>query len=518
MLIPDLLAASARKFPDKPALWHKGGWTTYAALDAMAGKVAAFLLEAGIRRGDRVGLLYENSPEYVASHFGILKAGAVNVSLNTETTADTIAHLLADCGAAALIVSRRLAPLAAAAAERLPSLRVVLTDLPAAGSFPARLRTAALEEVFSGPAVALPPCPSVDIDLAAIVYTSGSTGKPKGVMLSHLNLVSNNRSIVEYLGIGPEDRVLSVLPFYYIYGTSLLYTHFSAGGSVVLENRFAYPNVALDTLQQTACTGFAGVPSTFAILLGKSTLKKRRFESLRYVTQAGGAMAPSMQKEVAETFSPARLFVMYGATEAAPRLTFVEPEQLPRKWGSIGKAIPNVEVIVAGPGGERLGPGEAGEVAARGSNIMMGYWQDHEGTAEVLRHGWYYTGDLGRVDEDGYIFLEGRAKDIIKAGGNRVGAKEIEETLMELPEVLETAVIGVADPILGEAILALVVPRGAAEGLEERLRLHSKTRLPPYKQPKWFEIRNELPKNESGKILKQVLRAETAARYPLGGG
>lgn len=518
MLIHDLLETSARRFPEKPALWHKGEWITYGALDAMAGKVAAWLIQAGVRRGDRVGLLYENSPEYVASHFGIFKAGAVNVGLNTETTADTIAGLLGDCGASALIVSRKLAPLAAAASARLPALRSVLTDAAAVAAFPAALRASALEDVLSGPVSALPPCPAIDVDLASIVYTSGSTGKPKGVMLSHLNLVSNNRSIVAYLGIGPEDRILSVLPFYYIYGTSLLYTHFSVGGSVVLENRFAYPNVALDTLQQTACTGFAGVPSTFAILLGKSTLKKRRFESLRYVTQAGGAMAPSMQKEVAETFSPARLYVMYGATEAAPRLTFVEPEQLPRKWGSIGKAVPNVEVIVAGPGGESLGPGVVGEVAARGSNIMMGYWQDPEGTAEVLRQGWYYTGDLGKLDEDGYIFLEGRAKDIIKAGGNRVGAKEIEETLMELPEVLETAVVGVPDPILGEAILALAVPRGASEGLEEKLRLHSKSRLPPYKQPKWFEIRSTLPKNESGKILKQVLRTEAAARYSQGAG
>lgn len=513
MLIQHFLEASARRFPDKPALWHKGEWFTYAQIDAWADKIARFLAEAGVGRGDRVGLLYENSPEYVASHFGILKAGAVNVSLNTETTPETVAALLSDCEAAALIVSRRLSAPAAQAAAGLPALKAVLTDPAVCGEFPAAVRAEALDAVLAGADAPPLPCPSVDVDLAAIVYTSGSTGKPKGVMLSHLNLVSNNRSIVEYLGIGAEDRVLAVLPFYYIYGTSLLYTHFSAGASVVIENRFAYPNVALDTLEKTACTGFAGVPSTFAILLGKSTLKKRSFPSLRTVTQAGGAMPPTVQKEVVEAFSPARLFVMYGSTEAAPRLTYVDPAELGRKWGSIGKAIPNVEVAVVGPDGRALPAGETGEVAARGSNIMMGYWRDPEGTAEVLRGGWYFTGDLGRIDEEGYLFLVGRAKDIIKAGGNRVGAKEIEELLMEIPGLSETAVIGVPDPILGEAILAVVVPREPAEGWEERLRAHSKSRLPPFKQPKWFEIRDALPKNEAGKILKQVLRAEAAARY-----
>ena len=174
--------------------------------------------------------------------------------------------------------------------------------------------------------------------------------------------------------------------------------------------------MALDTLQETEATGFAGVPSTFAILLSKSTLRKRTFPHLRYVAQAGGAMAPSLQKEVAEAFHPAKLFIMYGCTEAAPRLTYLDPDALPTKWGSIGRAIPDVEIVLAE---------ETGEIMARGPNIMMGYWKDPQGTAEVIRNGWYFTGDLGREDEDGFLFVVGRSKDIIKAGGNRVSAQEI---------------------------------------------------------------------------------------------
>ena len=262
-------------------------------------------------------------------------------------------------------------------------------------------------------------------------------------MLSHQNLVSNMRSIAEYLGLLPSDRMMVVLPFHYIYGRSLLYTHFLSGGSLVIDNRFAFPVAVLNTMEEQKVTCFAGVPSTFSILLRKTDVGKRRFPHLRLVTQAGGPMAPVLQEEVVRTFRPAKLYIMYGSTEAAPRLTYLDPDLLPRKLGSIGRAIPNVEVIVADENGNRLPPGTTGEVVARGANIMLGYWKDPNGTAAVLRHGYYFTGDLGYEDADGCIFLTGRAREIIKAGGNRVSAKEIEEQIMEIAEVVEVAVIGV---------------------------------------------------------------------------
>ncbi|MCP4711155.1 MAG: AMP-binding protein, partial [Planctomycetes bacterium] len=210
-----------------------------------------------------------------------------------------------------------------------------------------------------------------------------------------------------------SDRVMVVLPFYYIYGKSLLNTHFLVGGSVVLDNRFAFPQVILETMEKTQVTGFSGVPSTFMILLNKSTVRNCRFESLRYITQAGGAMAPSVQKEVADVFAPAQLFVMYGATEASARLSYVDPDILPQKWGSIGKAITNTDLFVADESGQPLGPNQVGEIVARGANIMSGYWNDPVGTSKVLKNGLYYSGDLGKVDDDGYLYVVGRSRDII---------------------------------------------------------------------------------------------------------
>jgi acyl-CoA synthetase (AMP-forming)/AMP-acid ligase II len=278
------------------------------------------------------------------------------------------------------------------------------------------------------------------------------------------------------------------------------------GGSVVLDNRFAFPNVILDTMKKTDTTGFSGVPSTFMILLNRSTVKKQKFPSLRYLTQAGGPMAPAVQKEVVETFDPAKLFVMYGATEASARLSYLDPADLTRKWGSIGKAIPNVDLFVADEEGRELPQGEVGELVARGSNFMEGYWKDQEETDKVMRHGLYYTGDLGRMDEEGFLYVVGRTKDMIKVGGERVSAKEIEEIILELKEVQEIAIIGVEDPVLGEAIKAFVIAT-PGNGVEtERILNHCKKRLPPYKVPKFVEIVTELPKNESGKILKPVLR------------
>jgi acyl-CoA synthetase (AMP-forming)/AMP-acid ligase II len=297
-----------------------------------------------------------------------------------------------------------------------------------------------------------------------------------------------------------------VLPFYYIYGKSLLNTHFYQGGSVVLDNRFAFPNVILETMQKMQATGFSGVPSTFMILLNKSTVKEHTFKDLRYITQAGGAMAPKIQQEVAKTFAPAKLFIMYGATEASARLTYLDPNWLERKWGSIGKSIPNVDVFIGDDDGNEKKQGETGEILARGANLMQGYWNDPVETATAIKNGYYYTGDLGVMDEDGFLFVVGRKKDMIKVGGERISAKEIEEKILEINEIHEVAIIGVDDANLGEAIKAFIVPRDLDKTDLDNIKKQLFKKLPPIKQPKYWEIMKKLPKNESGKILKTKLK------------
>jgi len=261
-------------------------------------------------------------------------------------------------------------------------------------------------------------------------------------------------------------------------------------------------------MMEQMVTGFSGVPSTFTILLHRSNIRSHKFDHLRYVTQAGGAMAPAIQKEVAKVFHPAKLFIMYGATEASARLSYLDPNDLPRKWGSIGKAIPNVELFIADDKGHPLRQGEQGEIVARGANIMQGYWNHPEETRKVLRNGLYYTGDVGVMDDDGFLFVIGRNKDMIKIGGNRVSAKEIEEVLYEHPDVADAAVIGIYDEILGEAIKAFIVPKNGnlIQDRNDLIMHFLKSKLAPYKLPKYLEFRDTLPKNKSGKVLKMNLK------------
>ena len=509
-LVHAFLEDSAARFPEKKAFFHLGIWHTFGEIDGQANRLAGLLRELGTKKGDRVALYLENSFEYVVTYYAILKAGGITVALNTENRAPDVDYILRDCGVRLFVTNeRQLAKIggAGAFAAGKPVERVLMW-----GAAAGKTEMIWLPEALEGRPVEAPGAPLTERDIASIVYTSGSTGKPRGVTLSHGNITANTRSIVAYLHLTADDRIMVVLPFHYIYGKSLLNTHVSVGGSVVLDNRFLYPAAVMKTMRDEAATGFAGVPSTFTILLNKGVLKGLSFPRLRYVTQAGGAMAPAVQKEVVKAFAPAKLYVMYGATEASARLSYLDPADLPRKWGSIGKAIPGVELFVADENGRPLAPGREGEIVARGANIMQGYWGLPEETARVLRHGLYFTGDIGRTDDEGFLYVVGRTWDMIKVGGNRVSAKEIEEALYEHPAVAEAAVFGVPDELLGEVPKACLVMKGGREGEKasaEALREFLSQRLAPYKLPKYFEFRKSLPKNEAGKIQKTLLREGT---------
>ena len=508
MLIQSMLENSAKKHGSSQAVWFRDSWITYGELNRKANKVAGFLVGSGLTRGDRVALLVENSIEFVLIYFGILKAGGVVVGLNTEITSQDLSYLVNNSDSKFLFIgSNRLRLLTPVLDEIISVNSIIFCGGEASHSGQYTL----LSDVLSGSySDSNPKSLVIDLDLAEIVYTSGSTGTPKGVMLSHLNLVSNMYSIAEYLHLKSDDRMMVVLPFTYIYGKSLLLTHILVGGSLVIDNRFVYPNKVLETMAAMEITGFAGVPSSFSILLNRSALADFNFPKLRYVTQAGGHMATAVQTKVAEAFYPAELYIMYGATEAAPRLSYLEPSMLTEKLGSIGTPVPNVDMFIADEDGNPLSQGQEGEIVARGSNIMMGYWKDPEGTAQVLKKGLYYTGDLGVVDEDGCFFIVGRKKDVIKVKGFRVSAKEIEEKILGLNGVVEAAVIGVPDEILGEAVKAFVVCREDAGISQNDILAHLQPLLSSYKLPKLFEFRSSLPKNGSGKIMKTVLSAGEA--------
>ena len=346
--------------------------------------------------------------------------------------------------------------------------------------------------------------------LAVILYTSGTTGAPKGVMLSHGNLLANAMSVIAYLQLGPGDSVLSVLPFYYAYGASVLHTHLASGARVVLAPNLVFPPMITAAIARERVTGFSGVPSTFALLLDKGALDDHDLSSLRYLTQAGGAMPVALTNRLRAALPGVDLFVMYGQTEATSRLTWLPPAQLDRKAGSVGVPIDGVRVRIVREDGSGAGVGQDGEVQVSGPNVMQGYWNNPDATAAVLRDGWLRTGDIGHLDADGFLFLAGRRSDMIKTGAHRVHPGDIEQAIAEIDGVIEAAVVGVDDALLGQVIKAYVVTATLPERGVERVKAHCRARLAPYKVPRHVEFVTALPRTASGKVRRASLTEQQA--------
>ena len=330
-------------------------------------------------------------------------------------------------------------------------------------------------------------------------------------MLSHKNLLSNAMAIVSYLELTNKDQHDGCSTFYYSYGNSLLVTHIMQGGSLVIDNRFMYANVVLDSMVRESVTGFAGVPSSFAILLNRSNFRHMSFPSLRYITQAGGPMSHDMALEITSIVPHAKLYIMYGQTEAAARLSYLPPDDLIRKHGSVGKGIAGVSLEVINENGEKVKTGEVGEVRAKGDNVMLGYWGKEEDTKNVLRDGWLFTGDTATIDDEGYIYILGRRTEMIKSGASYC-PREIEEIILKYTKIAEAAVIGEPDTILGEAISAFIVIKDGYSCQEKEILQHCHENLPVYKMPKTIHFISSLPKTDSGKIKKGVKRFSHAGK------
>ena len=496
--LPEKLLDSATLRPEACAIKSGATETSYRDLWLRVGAVARWLSGAGVARGDRVALLCDANADYVAGYYGALAIGATAVALNTAARAAEIAGWIAHSGAAALVLDGRH-PEAAKLGPVLDSeLRVLARD----GAALARQH----DDLAAVLAAAEEPVrlASVTADtLAALIYTSGTTGNPKAVMLSHGNLAANTESIVEYLELSASDSIVCVLPFYYSYGNSVLHTHLAAGAKLIVEPNLVYPHTVVETLARERGTGFAGGPSTFALLASRVQFDKYDLSALRYVTQAGGPMSAALTERVRALLPRARLFVMYGQTEAAARLTYVPPERLSAKLGSVGIAIPGVEIEVRS---EQGAPASApGEVWARGANVMQGYWKDPQATERVLVDGWLNTGDMGRLDADGFLFLEGRRSDFIKVGAHRVYPRDIESVIEELPGVAEVAVVGTSDDLLGEVIKACIVRDAHTSLTDTAVKAHCRARLANYKIPKVVEFVPALPKTASGKVRRHLL-------------
>lgn len=510
--LQDFLIESAVRLPDKEALVCQDRRLTYAELDRQSNALANALTHRGVSRGDRVVVFADNTVEAAVSFFGVLKANAVVSMVNPQTKEDKLAYLLNDCRARAIISDVHLARILGPAARQ--SSHLVAGIVSGSLDAPALQGMAGLvsweEAIGSELSDSGPPRRNIDIDLASIIYTSGSTGDPKGVMLTHRNMLTAAASITTYLENVEDDVILGVLPLSFDYGLYQWIMACRMGARLILERSFTYPAQVLNTVISEGVTGFPGVPTIFAILAGLRNIDQYDFSKIRYVSNTAAALSNKHIDMLQRTFPRARVYSMYGLTECK-RCTYLPPADIEKKPMSVGIAIPNTELWIVNEKDERLGVGEVGQLVIRGATVMRGYWEKPEETAKKLRPGplpgemVLYTGDFCKLDEDGYLYFVGRMDDIIKSRGEKVAPKEVENVIVNIPGVKEVAVIGVPDPILGQAIKALVVlEEGALIGPPDILAECQK-RLENFMIPKFVEIIAELPKTTTGKIKKTGL-------------
>lgn len=502
--IHQFLEHSATLYPDKTAVVFQEQRLTYSELNNAANHLAYYLIDdIGVSIGDLIPLMFENSPEYVICYYGIQKAGCVAIPLGTDLKPDSLSFYLNELESEVILASNRYERLLKATPISEFGIKTAGVLKPSMPWEHASVRRDNLTEIISRETSASIPDISLSTDdLANIIFTSGSTGQPKGVMLTHRNVIENTLSICEYLKLTESDIQMVVLPFFYVMGQSLLNTHVAVGGTVVLNNTFAYPATVIQQMIDEKVTGFSGVPSTYAYLLHRSPLKSRRddFVHLRYCSQAGGHMASHLKLSLRDVLPDhTDIYIMYGATEASARLAYLEPDQLLRKTESIGKAIPGVELFVADKQGNRLPDGEVGELMANGPNIMKGYFKDGDLTSKKLDAVGYHTGDLCYRDEEGFFFLTGREDDLLKVGGHRINPQEIEDSLMASDLIIEVALLGIPDPLMGHTLMAVAVKREDS-CTENDIKNYCDRVFPKYKCPSGIIFARSLPKKASGKI------------------
>lgn len=515
-LIHQMLRTSALRRPAKEALVHGEERLSYAEFDRRVRGLAAGLRQAGVERGDRVGVHLEPSIAQCVSVFGISRSGGVFVPIHHVLFPEQVAHIASDCRMKGLITTGARLPALGRALRDLPPLEfvVVVRGEDAPGPL---LATRAFEELCGMPSPREWRDVAIGKDLAAILYTSGSTGKPKGVMLSHEQIMAGSTIVSSYLEITESERILAVLPFSFDAGLNQLMTGVQQGATVVLTT-FLFGREIVETLLRERITGLAGVPTLWGLLAQPSSgLNRQPLPHLRYATNTGGRLPESVLHTLRRALPSTRIFLMYGLTEAF-RSTYLPPEELDRRPDSIGKAIPDTEILVVGPEGRSCGPGEVGELVHRGPTVSMGYWGQPELTARILRpHPWLpaevcsgervcYSGDLVRADEEGFLYFVGRRDNMIKVSGFRVSPSEIEEVLFQSGQVREAAVIGVPDEILGEVVKAFVVPQEGVAPDPDALVSFCGKRLPRHMVPRSIETLDTLPKTSSGKVDYPELR------------
>ena len=512
-LLQEYLTHAARRHRDKVALVSAERRSTYQDIDSWSNAVAHTLCASGVTRGDRVMIFGDNGEEVAVSFWAALKASAIPCLVNPLTKPEKLCYILDDCTPAAFIGDQKLNDAFESSLASRASIRsvIVFGSARRAGLASSAYNPKTWETALSeGDPIKAPSIENIESDLAAIIYTSGSTGHPKGVMLTHRNMLTACTSISAYLDVRTKDVILCFLPLSFDYGLYQMLMAFRAGARLILERSFAFPTQVLKRMSEEKVTGFPGTPTVFAILGELKGSLPYDFSHVRYVTSTTSALPQKHIRIIGNMFPKAQIFSMYGLTECK-RCTYLPPADLERKRGSVGIAIPNTEIWVVDNNGHRVGPGVEGQLVVRGATVMQGYWGKPEESAERLRPGpllgerVLFTGDICKMDEEGYLYFVRRMDDVIKCRGEKVSPKEVEDVLLAISGVKEAAVIGVPDEILGEAVKAYVVLESGATVAERSLRLECQKRLEPYMVPKHITIVPSLPRTDTWKIRKRDL-------------
>jgi long-chain acyl-CoA synthetase len=507
------LHQTASSLPQKSAFYFFEQVTTYQQLDVAVTKFASGLEKLGVKKGDHIALLLGNSPYFVIGMYGALRLGATVIPINPIYTADEIAYIINNGDVKVVIALDLLLPLIDKMSPLLLKVenyilcetpkdddQVILIEnfsvYPKLQSFTTILANGVLD--FVEPELQ-------DDDVAIILYTSGTTGKPKGAMLTHKNLYSNAQDVSDYLKMGESDKVITVLPMFHVFClTVALNAPLMNGATILIMPKFS-PKEVFELVKKYELTVFAGVPTMYNFLLQQPGVDPDDLQSLRLCISGGASMPVALLKNFEQKFN-VMISEGYGLSEAAP-VTCFNPLDRPRKPGSIGTSIINVENKVVNELGEEVPSGEVGELIVRGPNVMKGYYKMPEDTAVTIRNGWLYTGDLAAMDDEGYFYIVDRKKDMINVGGYNVYPREVEEVLYSHPEIVEVAVLGVPDPNFGEAVKCFVVSQNK-DITESELMSYCSEHLAKYKIPSSIDFLEELPKNTTGKILRRALKTK----------
>ncbi|MFJ7952288.1 fatty acid--CoA ligase family protein [Lysinibacillus sp. NPDC096418] len=498
--------------PEKVAYHFMGKDTSYGEFEQTVSRFAQGLQDLGVEKGDHVAFLLGNTPHYLISLYATMRLGATAIPVNPIYTPDEISYILRNGDVKVIIALDALLPLVEMGVQAFPQVEAFIVCETAADaaekvaglSDAARVKTYLFSQVVATASGSLEPVDVSDDDNAIILYTSGTTGSPKGAMLTHGNVYSNARDVSTYLGYRDDDRVIATLPVFHVFAlTVVVNAPLLSGATVLLAPRFS-PTEIFTLAKEKKATVFAGVPTMYNFLYQLPDSNLDDFSTIRLAISGGASLPVALLHNFEEKFN-VRVSEGYGLSEASP-VTCFNPLDRDRKAGSIGTNINNVENRVVDEYGQDVPVGEVGELIVRGPNVMKGYYKMPEETAIAIRDGWLYTGDLAKVDEEGYFYIVDRKKDLIIVGGFNVYPREVEEVLFTHNNIVEAAVVGFPDPDFGEAVHAYVVLKDVSKSTTDDILAYCAKHMVKYKVPKVIEILDELPKNTTGKILRRSLK------------